>query len=212
MSPRSCMSMNACTRAAPAAARSSLSVSGPSVLNISSPSGASTRANSRERAQRIRQPVQRHVAPDEIDRAVGERQSLQVGAQPQRILAETTSARRREACRARNRARRPARGRNACRDRVAAGRSPHRGCAAARSSCNRGAPACARRPRLRAARPRRRCAPRARSAGARARRSIPGERALNRGGHREDAPVAHRRAGDHQARPARVARLRGRAA
>ncbi|MNC88037.1 hypothetical protein D3C83_38180 [compost metagenome] len=39
--------MKACTLDAPAAARSSFSVSGPSVLNTTRPSGASTRANSR---------------------------------------------------------------------------------------------------------------------------------------------------------------------
>ena len=78
MSPMSCMSTKRLTwlcRSTPAkAARNSRSVSGPNVENVTSPPARSTRPSSASACGRSSDPLQREVAPGEIERSGGERQ------------------------------------------------------------------------------------------------------------------------------------------
>src|SRR3972149_5810713 len=71
-SPRSCMSRKRCTRASPAAARSSFSVSGPGGGNLGSPPGGGTRGT---RSGAAEQPVEKIVPGEERERKIERRDS-----------------------------------------------------------------------------------------------------------------------------------------
>ena len=192
--PRSCMSTKRWTRAAPATPRSSFSVSGPSVLNMKSPCGASTRANSPNAAGR---PSAAPCCTRRARRPRREWKALHVGAHRERLAKKSKGAPAKHGERKVERDHFSARiaFRQRALWRAASGIED----SARRASHNRVARACARplRPRgattcgsLAAARSKRRRT---------ALRSSAGERSLNRSRDRENARVAHRRTAHHEA-------------